>query len=286
MRSVSGLRNKHYNHRLDLSGKKRTGDHTGEKWVNRDLIRQRASERDKDGRLGVFEGDKFRLWREFNGLTFGEMEDLVPLLDVGLNDFLAFGTVFWLVFRKFTGMLGNGERLLFEELGMLLLMYRVQLANGDSLFTNKMLQYYTDDRSRSRKASTSLTLRWLKTMRKRGLIEQVPGLKEYRVNGEKKAKIALFRISGDGRRVIKSLMEAFKEVHKDIAWYVKNQEDRDYLARVMARFCLGVSYEELNAAGTEEELNELLKLTKEDLKKMGFRHNSKYLRDFDKLQGS
>lgn len=236
-------------------------------------------------RLGVYEGGVFRLWREFNGRTFGEMEDLVPLLDVGLNDFLAFGTIFWVVFRKFTGRLGKGERFVFEELGMLLLMYRVQLANEDTLFTTAMLQYYTGDPSRSRGSSTALTLRWLKTMRKRGLVEQVPGLKEYRVNGEKKAKIALFRISGDGRRVIKSLMEAFKEVHKDIAWYVKNQEDRDYLARVMARFCLGVSYEELNAAGNEEELNELVKLTKEDLKKMGFHHNSKYLRDFDKLQG-
>lgn len=268
-----------------MKRRKRTGDHTGDKWIDPELIRQRVERRAKDDSIMVWEGNKFRLWREFSGRTFGEMEDLVPLLDVGLEPFLAFGTSFWLVFRKFTGMLGKGEKFVFEELGMLLLMYRIQLSNGDSLFTNKMLQYYTDDRSRSRAQSTSLTLRWLKTMRKRGLIEQVPGLKEYRVNGEKKAKIALFRISGDGRRVIKSLMEAFKEVHKDIAWYVKNQEDRDYLARVMARFCLGVSYEELNAAGNEEELNELMKLTKEDLKKMGFRHNSKYLRDFDKLQG-
>lgn len=286
MRSESGLYCKLDNLSNLLKKGKRTGDHTGEKWVDRDLIRQRAGERDKDGRLGVTEGGVFRLWREFNGRTFGEMEDLVPLLDVGLEPFLAFGTIFWLVFRKFTGRLGNGERLRFEELGVLLLMYRIQLANEDTVFTTGMLHYYQSDTCRSRASSTALTLRWLKTMRKRGLIEQVPGLKEYRVNGEKKAKIALFRISGDGRRVIKSLMEAFKEVHKDIAWYVKNQEDRDYLARVMARFCLGVSYEELNAAGNEEELNELVKLTKEDLKKMGFHHNSKYLRDFDKLQGS
>jgi hypothetical protein len=123
--------------------------------------------------------------------------------------------------------------------------------------------------------SIHLTSVWIKKMRVRGLIEQIPGLKTYTVKGEKRQKVALFRLSADGRRVIKACLETFRECHKDIGYFVKTRGDRDYLRRVMARFIMGVSYEELDAADTGQELDDIVDLTKSDLKRMGYRGTGK-----------
>jgi hypothetical protein len=240
------------------------GNGCGEKWYDLGLVRARA-EMSEGGRLGVWESGKFVLWRQYSGKTFDELEDLVPFRELEKGDLYNFASVYWLVSKKMTGKLSKAEAWSADDLGMLFLMKRMQDANAGSIFTASMLRYYLNPEAGLRPYGHVITLtsNWVKRMRRKGLIEQLPGLKIWRGR-----KIAMFRVSADGRRVLKQFIEAFAEVHRDIRSWVKNTDDARYLRRYVARFTLGMSYNDVN---TEDDMtfDEMVEITKRDLIEMG-----------------
>lgn len=246
------------------SGKKRRGIATN-KWVDHDLVRAKVENRD-DGKLGIRgEDGRFRLWRAFSGKSFDELEDLVPMHDVWASDFFAFASVFWLVMRRFAGKLGNGQVWNSRDWGVLFIMARMQAANAGCIFTRAMLEYALSDTQRPKGHSINLTNGWVKRMRAKGLIEQVPGLKVWEGR-----KIAMFRLSPEGRRLILSFLDAFKKVHEDIRYWAKNPDDALYLRSVVARFAMGIDPNNLtDESGQPVTLEDMIELTKRDLRGMG-----------------
>jgi hypothetical protein len=245
-------------------GMGKNGRIDADKWFDYDIVRNRAIRR-ADGKLGVMERRKFRLWRQFSGLSFDELEDLVPLRDMVSGEYFEMASVYWLVMMRFTGGEKGKWQFQWRDVGMLFLMYRFETANGGSLFVRAMLEYSVAHKSsltHSKGRKIMLTLDWIKRMRSRGLIEQIPGLKVFEGR-----KIAMFRLSPDGRMLLRQILEAFREVHKDIRYWAKNSDDKEYLARLVARFSLGV--DEQACAGDKQTFEEMLDITKKDLRAMG-----------------
>lgn len=263
-----------------LGGKKKVSEYDhwgcGEKWFDAELVKKRA-EMSETGKLGVWESEKFVLWRQYSGKTFDELADLVPMQGIEESELYRYCSVYWLVLRKMTS---NAHDWRVDDLGMLFLMKRMQDANEGSIFTRSMLEYYLSlsakDGLRPKSHAITLTNGWVKRLRRKGLIEQIPGLKVF--HGR---KIAMFRISADGRRVLKAFVEAFADVSKDIRNWAKTQEDARYLKRYVARFTLGMTYEQVNEPD-DFTFDEMVELTKRDLRSMGHRgtgHKPDYWKD-------
>lgn len=245
-----------------------SGVDSGEKWIDFEMVMNKV-ERRADGKLGIRERNLFVLWRRYSGKTFDELEDLVPMKAVSEGEIYRVLSVIWLVWKKFTA---GGESKLdfrFEDMGVLLLMKRVEDALGGSVFTADILQIAnlreTGKEGFASKTYLPLTNEWIRRMRSKGLVEQIPGLKVYEGH-----KVAMYRVSATGRELLRHFVECVTEVHKDIRWYVKDHKDSQYLRRIIARFCLGVDYNTLLAAdGTGVTLDEIQELAKKDLYSMG-----------------
>ncbi len=235
-------------------------------WLDQDMVRSRV-ERREDGKLGIREGEggKFRLWRAFSGKSFDELEDLVPMRETVGSEFFAMASVFWLVMVRFRGKMGNGWTWKLEDWGILFMMYRMQCANAGCIFTRAMLEYALCDPQRPKGHSIHLTNVWVRRMRSKGLIEQVPGLRIWEGR-----KIAMFRLSPSGRTLLKQFLDAFRKVHEDIRYWAKNPDDAHYLRSVVARFTLGIDANNLtDESGQPVTLEDMIELTKRDLKAMG-----------------
>jgi hypothetical protein len=253
--------------RPDFTRPSSTG--VGEKWFDHSLVMGKAEIGEKN-KLGVWERGKFVLWRQYSGKTFDELEDIVPLREFEMEPMYAFASIYWLVMKKMTGKLGIKDTWTTEDMGMLFFMKRLQDANGGCMFTKTLLSLYLNNEEGLRPMGHTITLTngWVKRARRKGLIEQLPGLKYWRGY-----KAAVFRISATGRQVLKEFLEAFRRVDNDVAHWAKNNEDRYYLRRYVARFTLGIQYKDLQneAEDADQTLDEVIELTKSDLRAMGHR---------------
>jgi hypothetical protein len=242
------------------------GKKTVEKWIDEEVIIRKV-ERDMNGKLGVRERDKFVLWNNYSGKSFKDLEDLVPMRETSLSLFYEFGSIYWMVLKRFTGKFGKGGEFGADDLGILFLMKRFEDANAGSFFTRAMLAYWYRYSGARDTNVIMLTNAYVKKMRARGLVEQIPGLKVF--DGQ---KIAIYRVSATGRALLKEFIEAFKQVHQDIRHFAKDPEGADYLGYVMGYYCLGVDHTRLkDAEGNDVTFDDMIELTKRDLKAMGYR---------------
>src|SRR5215216_620784 len=231
-----------------------------DRWLDQDMVRIKVV-RDNNGKLGTRDGKQLKLWRKYSGLTFDELEDLVPMKDIAKTDLYWFASVYWLVVKKMTlNERFCGVRWRFEDLGLLFMMKRLEDANEGSVFSATMLcvalHGSPEEGLRPNNHLFQLTNGWIKSMRARGLIERLPGLKAW-----KGYKVAMFRLSASGRQLLVEVIDHFGQTHNDIRYWAKNDADIAYFRRFMARFCLGIRTTGVNQ-DDDGAFNEIVDLTR------------------------
>lgn len=247
-----------------------------DKWLDSELVKRKVV-RQENGKLGIArEGGKVENWRSYAGKTFDELEDLVPLAGEIGSVHYEVASVFWLVCKRFT--VKGYFRL--EDIGVLMMMYRMQVASAGSFFTRAMLALcFSHNELKPRAHTLVRTNTWVKRMRAKGLIEQIPGLKVY--DGR---KIAMFRLSLEGRTVLAQFLAHLRELHKDIRYWVKNydfpEREIDYLRRYVMRYTIGVDEEiTRDPDGNPETLEDMVQLTKADIRRMGAKQDGYFYKD-------